>query len=199
MADQGVLFTGLEEDAPVPKYRKQGALIPLPGFYRYRLWRVWDPALTKAGWIGFNPSVANAEKDDATVRRFVGYAQRWGHGGIEVVNIFPRISTDPAFLHSVNLTPALDTAPFGIRGEGNDEHIMDALRECRLVLAAWGGLGKEWQAEVDRVLDLVTRFYNVYCVKVNADGSPYHPSRGAYVLDKPLYRAVQTPPKPEET
>lgn len=78
---------------------------------RYVLIRRWKHALDPIEqgnpndrlpltWVMLNPSTAGADTDDATIRKCVGYATRWGYGGIRVLNLFDLISTDPAALKS---------------------------------------------------------------------------------------------------
>src|SRR5438105_288943 len=65
------------------------------GRYRYSLTREWDRRGDQACWIMLNPSIANAERDDPTIRRCIGFARRWGLGGIVVVNLFGLVATYP--------------------------------------------------------------------------------------------------------
>jgi hypothetical protein len=45
-----------------------------------------------------NPSTADADNDDPTIRRCIGYAKEWGFGGIYVVNLFGVRATNPKYL-----------------------------------------------------------------------------------------------------
>ena len=58
------------------------ATISKDGLYRYSLERVWDPSKPTALFICLNPSTADAEIDDPTVRKMVGFAKRFGYGRI---------------------------------------------------------------------------------------------------------------------
>ena len=74
------------------------AIISDDGIYRYRLWRTWTPVLPRMVWIMLNPSTADAEVDDPTIRRCIGFAKREGCGGIEVVNLYALRCTRPIHL-----------------------------------------------------------------------------------------------------
>ena len=124
--------------------------------YRYRLWRRWDPVRPVVAFVMLNPSTADARHDDPTIRRCVGFARRWGYGGIEVVNLYSYRATDPR---------ALRTVPDPV-GPGNRRHIRRALRRAALVVLAWGanargdGLGTVAQA---------------HCLGLTRAGQPRHP------------------------
>jgi len=77
----------------------RGAVLSSDGVYRYRLWRRWDPSVPSMIFVMLNPSTADAEADDPTIRRCVGFARREHCGGIEVVNLFALRATDPVALH----------------------------------------------------------------------------------------------------
>lgn len=68
------------------------------GQYRYKLMRSilqvvgWDkPAL----FIMLNPSTADADIDDPTVRRCIGFAKREMCSSLTVVNLYALRATDP--------------------------------------------------------------------------------------------------------
>lgn len=96
--------------------------------HRFRLSRVWDETGPRCVFAMLNPSTADAFKLDPTVTRCVRFAQKWGFGALEVVNIFALRSTDPAGLKKVS-DPT---------GKGNDEAIVAATTAADLVVAAWG-------------------------------------------------------------
>ena len=55
-----------------------GAEISDCGKYRWKLWRIWDDSKPKILWIMHNPSTADAEKDDPTIRRIINFSKSWG-------------------------------------------------------------------------------------------------------------------------
>ncbi|HMJ11399.1 MAG TPA: DUF1643 domain-containing protein, partial [Polyangiaceae bacterium] len=69
--------------------------------FRYALARVFDPLLYTPDnvllSIGLNPSTANHEPgkkgNDATIRREIYFAQRWGFGALWKANLFALRST----------------------------------------------------------------------------------------------------------
>ena len=71
------------------------------GLYRWWLRRQWEPLKRRLIFIGLNPSRANARHDDPTLRRLIDFADRWGFGDLVVLNLFARISPDPAALRAV--------------------------------------------------------------------------------------------------
>jgi hypothetical protein len=68
------------------------------GLYRWWLGRLWDPARPWLLFIGLNPSSADGQRDDPTLRRLVGLARGWGYGSLTVVNLFARVASRPVVL-----------------------------------------------------------------------------------------------------
>lgn len=141
-----------------------GALISSCGTYRYELWRVWNKALPEVVFIMLNPSTADAESDDPTVRRCRGFAKAWGYGSIRIVNLFALRSPNPMALLQ-HRDPV---------GPENNDHIA---RVCRaagvsLIVAAWGAHGPPKIPPLIR--DLAGK-HAISCLGVNKGGSPKHP------------------------
>jgi hypothetical protein len=144
------------------------AVISQDGIYRYLLTREWEtPLLMSAkscslAFIMLNPSTADAEIDDPTIRRCMGFARREGYYGITVVNLFAMRATSPS-----SLRRALHTV-----GPKNDAYIARCLG-CGDVVAAWGSnfCARYRVRDVFRLLPGVV----LKCLGVNKDGSPKHP------------------------
>lgn len=143
-----------------PASRGSGAW--LDGRYRYLLWRRWAEADSLL-FIMLNPSTADAAQDDPTIRRCIGFARRWGFGGVEVVNLFAWRATLPR-----ELAKARDPV-----GPHNDRAISLAVARSRAVIAAWGVHGAlgDRDAQVAPLL-AATR---LRCLGLTRDGAPRHP------------------------
>lgn len=122
----------------------KGAVLSSCKRYRYRLWRTWDESKPVLVFIMLNPSTAGEHADDPTVRRCIGFGERLGFGGIEVVNLFAWRATDPKKLKREKLV-------YGdIVGPENDRFINFAVMQPNAtVVFAWGTHGQDY---IDRVL-----------------------------------------------
>lgn len=69
--------------------------------YRYQLSRCWDETKPRILFIMLNPSTADANIDDPTIRRVISFAKSWGYGGVYVGNLFAFRSTDPKGLKQI--------------------------------------------------------------------------------------------------
>lgn len=141
------------------------ALISDCGFYRYRLGRRWGDGEI-VGFVMLNPSTADAEKDDPTIRRCIGFAKQWGFDGIEVVNLFAYRATFPS-----DLIKAVDPI-----GPDNDQHIRAVASTCRTIVAAWGQLWHGFETRGRNVAAILEDgFRKLKCLGVTKDGFPKHP------------------------
>jgi hypothetical protein len=105
------------------------ATISDDGLYRYRLGRRWASGPLMV-WAMLNPSTADADVDDPTIRRCMGFANRERFGGIEVINLYALRATKPEHL----LDHPDPEGPDNVRHWS--EVLLD-LKVCKAV-AAWG-------------------------------------------------------------
>jgi hypothetical protein len=153
------------------------AIISECGKYRYSLTRTWDGSLPVACFIGLNPSTADASKDDPTIRKCVGFARRWGCGGIEMVNLFAFRATQPS-----DMKKAADPV-----GPLNDLYVCEAAARCRPLVAAWGANGGFKGRDVGLLGLLRSSGREVACLKLTRDGFPWHPLYVPYASDPVPY------------
>jgi hypothetical protein len=147
---------------------EKSADISEDGLYRYsltRLWGDWDgPRLC---WVMLNPSTADHEVDDPTIRRCTAFSQAWGYHSLTVVNLFALRATDPKVL----LVP-----PCNPVGPANDTAIELAVLQSTDVIAAWGTKGtiRERDYAVTRLITHKARM-PLSCLALTKDGHPKHP------------------------
>jgi len=117
-------------------------------------------------FIMLNPSTADAEKNDPTIRRCIYFAGRLGGSELTVVNLFALRSTDPKKL----LTHPEPIGPL------NDEAIKREMDKASVIVLAWGAnkAAKKRGMELLESIDHQTMF-RVQCLGTNRDGSPRHP------------------------
>lgn len=110
-----------------------------------------------------NPSTADAERDDPTIRRCASFARAWGLGGMTVVNLFALRATDPA-----RLRRARDPI-----GRDNDRHIAEAAAGADRVVVAWGVHGT--LRDRDRAVLALLAGARPRCLGLTRGGHPRHP------------------------
>ena len=154
-------------------FKTSSAVLSDCGLYRYRLDRRWGDGPT-CGFIMLNPSTADADMDDPTIRRCIGFAKREGYGGIIVVNLYAFRATSPKDMQA---------APFPF-GPDNHSHLTDIARAAYYadvpIICAWGA-----NDQGDTVKAIFREAgVRMVCLGRTKDGSPRHP---LYVrADQPL-------------
>ena len=68
------------------------------GFYRWWLRRCLGKGEGCLFFLGLNPSRADGQRDDPTLRRLIGFTRQWGYRELLVLNLFARMSPSPAAL-----------------------------------------------------------------------------------------------------
>jgi hypothetical protein len=114
-----------------------------------------------------NPSTADAEVNDPTIRKCLGFAKELGFKAIEVVNLYAFRATHPIDLEAAGFPP----------GDENDAYIAHAVALAGEypVICAWGRNG-HGSLQARHVLELVRRFGGApYALRKSEDGCPWHP------------------------
>ena len=142
------------------------AVISDDGLYRYRLGRRWGPGEIMV-WAMLNPSTADANVDDPTIRRCMGFARREGYDGIEVINLYALRATKPTHL--------LDHPD--PEGPKNKHHWTEVLTDHKvgMVMAGWGAHAGMGHLPASRAADFWRSAGCWRCVGWTKDGYPRHP------------------------
>jgi hypothetical protein len=104
--------------------------------YRYELHRdvplLWKTAPLM--FIGVNPSTADADTDDATIRKMRGFAVRLGYSEFMVGNVFAYRATDVRELATVER--------HAVVGFDNPRHLANMIDRAGMIIPCWGDTGK---------------------------------------------------------
>lgn len=139
--------------------------------YRYELRIIWDEARKPQMFIGLNPSTADEENDDPTIRRCIDYAQRWEAGGLVMTNACAFRATDPKVMLAHQGDP--------VGPENTTKYLERLAAGCQnKPIAAWGKHANDvknilWTAGRGHFLKNIMGPLD--CLRLNGDGSPAHP------------------------
>lgn len=160
-------------------------MIELQEFYRYRLTRAnprpWagEKGAGVVLFIMLNPSTANEQRDDPTIRRCMGFAWDWGYLVMKVVNLFAMRATDPRKLRTATRDPIGHLNPGVLRSEAAG---------ANTIVAAWGA-GGSYLGQDEKVKKLLGD-YTLCCLGKTAKGHPRHP---LFVRRGKMLEAFQEP------
>jgi len=159
-----------------PSRLRGNAEVSKDGLYRYKLARIWQPALPPLYCGMLNPSTADALFDDQTTRKVIGFASRLACGSIVLWNLYAFRSKLPPDLWQAadpigpNCDAWLDTIFAGAAADG----------EAKFVVA-WGSLPKRaTQRAGDVLVRAASHGLFPKCWGLTGDGYPVHPSRISY-------------------
>lgn len=142
---------------------QSGAVFDRSGVYRYWLWREWEVTLPRLSFVMLNPSTADADRNDPTIRRCIQFAHSWGYGAVDVVNLFAFRATQPQILRQVK-------APIG---RENNRHLQAVCDRADAIVLAWGNWGTLY--ERDRAVLNLLGGQNLFCLGVTRSNQPRHP------------------------
>ena len=111
-----------------------------------------------------NPNSADAEINVPTITRCIKFAQSWGYGRLEVVNLFAYRTPHPSLLKQA-------AEPIG---RDNDRYILESVEESDRVILAWGNHGT-WKKQDLYVLQLLKSYTHQNSLGITKKGCPCHP------------------------
>ena len=136
--------------------------------YRYSLTRVLAPMAEPQRaclFVMLNPSTADENTDDPTIRRCIGFATAWGYSRLDVVNLFALRATDPAALLSASDPVGFD----------NDRYIEFYARSAAMIVCAWGAHGVLNGRALRVTKILHDAGFALKCLGLTGSGQPRHP------------------------
>lgn len=157
---------------------ENSAVLSECGTYRYRLDRYVGAGDLVVAFVGVNPSTADATIDDATVRKWRGFASRMGASRFIVGNVFAHRATDVKELASVS----------DLFGPDWLVHMDAIIDQADVIIPCWGSRGKlpqrlRWHLdEMQKALRASGK--PLYCWGITTSGDPMHPLMLGY--DTPL-------------
>lgn len=136
--------------------------------YRYTLEHVIDPLMHASQprpimWIGLNPSTADENQLDPTLRRIRAFSQGWGFTAFVMTNLFAFRATDPRDMKR-------EPSPVG---PANDVLLELTADRCGMIVAAWGAHGYHMDRDVE-VMKLIG-VGRMSCLALTKAGAPKHP------------------------
>jgi hypothetical protein len=163
---------------------KKAAKISPCGAYRWSLTRDWGNG-ERLCWVMLNPSTADHNIDDPTIRRVIHFTKAWGYTGFTVVNLYPYRSPYPS---ECRKWANWDSAPpnWSIRDalQQNTSLIARHAKAAAMVVAAWGG--NAWDSDwIDNIVEEIVGgeepWPSIYCLGTTGSGAPKHPmARGKH-------------------
>lgn len=134
--------------------------------YRYTLIHRWDELLNPdhgIAWICLNPSTADENQLDPTLRRIRDFSASWGYSFFVMLNLFAWRATIPG---------DMKRAPDPV-GPDNDHWIAHWSERVDRVMVGWGEHGIHLGRDQHVLSSLDLR--KVFCLERNASSQPKHP------------------------
>lgn len=138
-----------------------GAIFSDDRQFRYLLWRHWTGPGALVLFVALNPSTADENLDDPTIRRCISFAKAWGATGFMVANLFALRATYPSDLLA-------HSAPIGIE---NDTWIATASANAFRTVACWGNHG----SHLGRSDSVIKHLKRPEYLRLTKSGQPSHP------------------------
>lgn len=166
------------------------AVFDEPRLYRYALGRVWRTDRPPLVWCLQNPSTAGARQSDATLRRGIGFAVRWGYGSVVFVNRAASIATDVSALEygqpDVELMGPRN--PEVLRwacnlGRHAENSPAPEVRPAAIRIAAWGAMPGWFAAATEPSVTTLLEHGGLdgwQCLGLTKGNEPRHPLRLPY-------------------
>ncbi len=149
--------------------------------YRYSLMRYWGEKDIEpekmVNFVMLNPSKADSEIDDATIRKCIGFCKEWGYEGFYVTNLFAWRETDAKAVAKL-LDKGID-----VIGSENDMYINKYANISDITVIAWGNSCPKKGERVKKVMKILED-QNLFAIgEPTKQGNPRHPLMISYKVD----------------
>jgi hypothetical protein len=152
---------------------------------RLTLTRAWEDDLRRVCFIGHNPSTADHEIDDPTVRRWMHFASAWGYGGFVAVNLYPIRASNPVIAQK--WADSEKNGPDWFARDDLMHNLEIVSREAKgsaLVVACWSAIAND-ENWIDRVTEEIVQgiepWPDIHVFGLTKSGAPIHPmARGKH-------------------
>jgi hypothetical protein len=168
----------------------RSADISADGLFRWSLTRRWAADGEPDIWVAFcglNPSTADAQIDDPTIRKEIEFAKLLGANALMKVNISAYRATYPSQLKAFSVSHQRE---WFVAQQTNQFYLQEAAKLARTgrgVFAAWGVRRDYLAADVD--LARKTLGAPLFCLGETKDGHPRHPLYLPYSAKPKKWRA----------
>lgn len=136
--------------------------------YRYLLRKEWDSKKKKAMVVMINPSTANDISMDFTTLYTLNNLQNLDFGGVDIVNLYPKIT---------NKLKMLDISEKEIKL--NNNLIIELAEKVDTIILAWGKKGensKKISTQQHSLINLLNKYHEkIFVLGDGSGGSWYHP------------------------
>ena len=140
--------------------------------HRFALWRRIGLGDAIVHWIMLNPSTANGDTDDATMRRVTAYSRSWGYSLLTVSNLWSYRATKPAalfkWLNKGGEWISRTTAE-------SDRWVAQMARRADRVIVAWGARGSKDRRGLAMLRFLDGLGVTPFALALTGNGQPVHP------------------------
>lgn len=150
---------------------RRAATLSDDGLLRWTLEREWGEGPTVC-WIMLNPSSADAEVDDPTIRAIIKRSKGWDFGQLVVVNIYAIRASDPKVARRWAEREELPS-----EAVHNRSIVADMANAADKAVASWGAApwATAWAYVVAAIIP------ELFCLGRTASGAPKHPlARGRH-------------------
>lgn len=172
----------------INRRRLKDACLSECGKYRYLLWRRVRHDAHKCGqapddldlnpvvFIMLNPSKADHEQDDPTIRKVTHFAKEWGHDSVLVCNLFAHRATKPSELRKT-------CDPSGPQNGDAIKWAIDFARDQprnasagSRIVGGWGNEGCDYPCQVRNLLNKLNEMQvELWRLGRTKKGQPRHP------------------------